>query len=331
MLKVGIIGLGAIADIHIKAILNTEAAKITCVCDIVKDKAQSLAKQFNVNAYTDYKEMIDTENPDVVHICTPHYLHAQMAIYALEKGSNIYLEKPVAMYYEEAMQVKKTHIKSGKAVCVSLQNRCNETVKAAHKIIKSNLLGKVLGIKAILAWKRTGDYYLNSDWRGKWDKEGGGLLMNQAIHTLDLMNLFSGSRPAVVHASIANRANIGIIEEEDTAEAFIEYENGVRGIFFGTNGFTKNDNVHIEIHCEKGSMSLFKNKLYLYTNEESKIIATDEVMNGEKSYWGLGHKFLILDFYNHLLGKGGEYVGIDEGIEALLLCDMIYKAAKRTN
>lgn len=329
MIKTALVGLGAIYEIHKNAILSIPYAQITAVCDIDLERANSQAAKLSCNSYTNYDEMLEKEKPDVVHICTPHYLHTQMACKALKHDAFVFLEKPVGLYYEEALEVKKAQEESGKVVCVSLQNRYNETSKKILEIIQSGTLGKLVGIRSVLTWRRTNEYYTQSDWRGKLHLEGGALLMNQAIHTLDLMNLFADSKPSLVEASIANRANKGIINEEDTAEVFIEYENGVRGIFFGTNAFTQNMPHSIELNFEKGELSLYRDSLYMYTNCETKCLCSDDIMRGEKSYWGLGHRFLIHDFYEFIQNGTGGYVDIDAGLSALKLCDMIYSAANK--
>lgn len=324
MIKAGIIGLGAISSVHRDAIRAAPGAELTAVCDIRADRLWDGFRQ-----YTDYTDMLRCEDLDVVHICTPHDLHSQMACACLHAGTHVFLEKPVGMYRAEGEKINAAMKESRKLVCVALQNRCNETSKMIKKIIDSGIYGKLIGMRAVLTWQRTGSYYTDSTWRGKIDREGGALLMNQAVHTLDLMNYFAASPIKSVSGNTANRGNLHIIDEEDTAEAYITYENGVRGIFFGTNAYTRNECHSMELHLENACLSLYKNTLYLEKDGQTEKIATDEVMDGEKSYWGLGHKFLIHDFYNCLENGKGSYVPLCAGIDVLELCDMIYRASNQ--
>ena len=215
-MKTAVIGLGAIFETHLAAIKNGGFTELYAVCDIKKEKLEAAIEKAgdNVKGYVDYKEMIDTEKPDVVHICTPHYLHREMAVYALEAGCDVYLEKPAAMNAPEAMKIVEASERTGKKVCVSFQNRVIPTNALAKQIVEEKRYGKLLGIRAEMTWSRGGAYYTESGWRGTWEKEGGGVLMNQSIHTLDLMYYLAGNVKDM-EGSVAIRRNKGVIEVED--------------------------------------------------------------------------------------------------------------------
>jgi predicted dehydrogenase len=136
--------------------------------------------------------MIDNEQLDVVHICTQHYLHPSMTIKALEKGCDVLTEKPMSTKYEDAVKMVETADRVDKTLGVIFQNRYNPGSVFAKKILDSGELGKVLGAKLDVTWMRTDEYYSKSDWKGTWDKEGGGVMIDQAIHTFDLLATLAG-------------------------------------------------------------------------------------------------------------------------------------------
>lgn len=317
MLKAGIIGMGAISKIHKEAILASGLGEICAVCDCTVENL----KDENCPGYTDYKEMLSRQELDVVHICTPHYLHVPMALEAIAHGCNVFLEKPIGLYYEEAAQLLN------QPVCVSMQNRYNESTIKMKQIIAAGILGDLIGIRALLAWNRGGAYYSESSWRGKLRKEGGALLMNQAVHTLDLLNYFADSTIKKVYGHVDTFKNFDCTEEEDTCAARIIYQNGVEASFFGTNTATKNDDLYLHLHFKKGTLTFTGHDLWMDCEGRRQKIGTDTFLQGEKSYWGIGHKYLIRDYYKYLLGQGGNIIRVEDCIDALKLCDEIYHAS----
>ena len=184
-MKAGIIGLGAIAPMHIEA-LKERAEEIVAVCDVEREKCAAVNRKYSLNArgYEDYKEMLEKEDLDVVHVCTPHYLHAEMTIAALEKNVNVICEKPLAINQTQLDNIEKA-VKASKArLGVCFQTRYNRAVTELKKLIKPE---DVIAAYANLVWKRDKEYYNSAAWRGTKDEEGGGVLINQAIHSLDLL------------------------------------------------------------------------------------------------------------------------------------------------
>ncbi len=329
-MKAAIIGLGAISSTHIDA-LRKNGVTISALCDIKQEKfshAASLVGKSDVKTYTDYKEMIDKEKVDVVHICTPHYLHKDMAVYALEAGCNVYLEKPAALTAEQARLIADAEKRTGKKVCVSFQNRVIPTNAMAKKYVEDKTYGNLLGIRAEMTWNRGGEYYTDSDWRGKWATEGGGILMNQSIHTLDLMYYFGGKVKSL-EGSVANRHNKDIIEVEDTAEATLFFESGIMGIFYASNCNVKDSSVQVELFFEKATLLLYHDALWLNTDGKlEKIIDNiDPADNDGKVCWGNGHKEMMRRFYGNINGSGEWYCDITDAIPVLELIGKIYQTS----
>ena len=331
-MRTAIIGLGAISETHIAAITYGGFSSICAVCDLKQEKVDAAIERIgsaDVKGYNDYKVMIDTEKPDVVHICTPHYLHRDMAVYALEAGCDVYLEKPAAMNAEQAGEIADASERTGKKVCVSFQNRVIPTNAMAKNIVDDARYGKLLGIRAEMTWSRGGAYYTESGWRGTWEKEGGGVLMNQSIHTLALM-YYLGGKVKDMEGSVAIRRNKGVIEVEDTAEATIWFENGCEGIFYATNCNFKDSSVQVELFFEKANLLLYRDTLYLVTGSglEKLIDNTDYSGTEGKACWGNGHAMMMKRFYDSIQGDDVWYCDINDAIPVLEMIGKIYSTSK---
>lgn len=331
-LKAAIIGCGGISSVHIDSLINNEIAKITAICDTNGERLiRASLKVSGAATYSNYKEMLDARRADVVHICTPHYLHAEMAIYAMETGHDVYLEKPVAMNLAEANRVIEVSRATGKKVCVSFQNRVVPTALGVQAVIKSGELGKLVGMKGIVTWDREGAYYTASDWRGKWATEGGGTLMNQSIHTLDLLCMFGGEVEKV-EGTASLRKNRGVIEVEDTAEATIWFKSGVSAIFYATNCHTTSSPVEIEYVFEKGSILVRNDMLYKMVGNKVESIAENGRPGVGKNVWGVGHSVMIDRFYGNLDGTSSEpYCTLEEGVKVLSVIESIYRSSAESN
>ena len=218
-MKISIVGCGGISRTHIGAVRDIPDARIISVADCIPERAEAAAKQCGAKAYTSLEDMLAGEKPDVLHICTPHYLHVSMAVYAMERGVDVLCEKPCAMTEGQLNELRECQRRTGRQFGVCFQNRYNRSVQYLKNIIDSKTYGELIGMRAFVTWKRDADYYASGDWRGKKATEGGGVLINQALHTLDLMNMLGGNVKAVTaHAS--NDHLKGIIEVEDTVSLF---------------------------------------------------------------------------------------------------------------
>lgn len=310
MENVVIIGCGAIAATHIHAILYNNK-KIVGICDVMEEKAINLKNQFNLEAkvFTNYITMLDELNIDVVHICTPHYLHKEMVIEALKRNLNVLCEKPLCISLEEIFEIKTQLEKSSGQLGVCYQNRYNETTISAKKICEKY---KFTSGIATLKWRRDKDYYLNSLWRGKWKTEGGSLLINQSIHTIDLLCYLLGV-PTELIATCENIAHKEIIETEDTATIKF-FGKGFTFEFFGTTNADKDYPNLIELYSENNKLLITPDIITF--NDEANIHLMDE-MKFVKSVWGDGHKKLIKDFYECIESSKPFSIGIDEAIISL--------------
>lgn len=292
-----IVGCGGIGNVHAE-VLSKLGIKLCAVADVIPEKSEALAKKYGAKAYTSLEEMLERESISTLHICTPHYLHVPMAKSALHKNIDVLMEKPPAITGEQFESLKEAEEKSSARLGICFQNRYNTEVQAAKEVLESGELGKILGTRAFLTWGRSKGYYLDSGWRGKFETEGAGVLINQSIHTLDLLCYLCGT-PKSVDARTAEHHLKGIIEVEDTAEAFIGFENGFNGIFFASTAYCTDSPVFVEIVCEKGVIKLLdKNSVIEYNDKRTKNIGTEHKSFGKTCY-GQGHLSLIRDFYEN--------------------------------
>ncbi|MCL2377523.1 MAG: Gfo/Idh/MocA family oxidoreductase [Defluviitaleaceae bacterium] len=325
--RAAVIGLGSICDVHIKP-LQDLGINITAVCDNKPEPAKAMGRRLNCAHYTCYETMLATGGFDVLHICLPHYLHAPVAIAALEKGVHVICEKPMATTVPDAKAMITAAKEGGARLEIIFQNRYNPTTVVIKEALASGELGRIKGGWLRVNWFRDNEYYTQNDWRGRWATEGGGALINQSIHTFDLMNYFLGG-PTGVSASIANRAH-PLIEVEDVAEGLITY-NDINISFYINTFHPYNAPVCIEIVCENGIANLTGNTATIsYKNgREPLILETSPAGNAyTKDYWGYSHIKQITAFYESLSGKPTQNVCGTEGLRTQELINGIYDSSK---
>ena len=182
--KTAVIGCGMISKNHFKALKNVQNAECIVACDCKAERARAAAETYGIPAIeTDYHKVLENPEVDVVHICLPHYLHAQVAMEAMEHGKHVLCEKPMALSPEDAQKMIEVRDRTGTVLGICFQNRYNDASKYMRALVDSGKMGKVLGARGAVFWNRNPEYYTGSDWRGTLDKEGGSALENQAIHT----------------------------------------------------------------------------------------------------------------------------------------------------
>lgn len=326
-LNVAVIGCGIISGMHLESVCALDMVELVAVCDIREERALEASKKYGGRAYTDYLEMFDKEKLDAIHICLPHYLHTVVAQEAFKRGIHVLTEKPMSIRYEDALETVEMAEKLGMQYGVIFQCRYNTPSVHIKKRINDGRLGKVKCARVVLTWNRPDAYYAGSDWKGTWDKEGGGVIINQTIHSLDLANWFIDSEPVSVVAHLSNRTHKAV-EVEDTAEGMIHYKNGSHMMFYASNNYPCNEPIEIRLVCEHGKavfsygyaeLTYDDGTVESVKNKPQEIVAYS---NG-KEYWGSQHAVQIYQFYQAVLGN--EKLEIS-GREALkiqrIICDI---------
>lgn len=325
-LRVAVIGCGDISALHFDALTGLEGVELVAVCDTDAGRLAAAVAEQGVCGFASVDELFDAAQAstmplDAVHVTTPHHEHASIAIAALERGIHVLLEKPLAHSRADAALLLAAAEASTATLGVCFQNRYNAPVQAAKAIIDSGELGAIRGIAATVLWHRGPDYYLDRPWRGRWSTGGGGLLMNQAIHTLDLVQWFGGTVTDVQgHAS--TRALAEVIEVDDTAEVALVHASGERSVLYATLAHSTNLPVTIDVELERGSLSIRGALTVTRADGSTEVVDERAAAEGARSYWGVSHELLIADFYRGL--EAGIPFWID-GREALTSLEIIQK------
>lgn len=309
-MKAAVVGCGNISRMHFGALNDIEGVDIVAVADIKKDRADEKAALYNAKAYYNFEDMLENEDIDSLHICTPHYLHTSMAVAALKKGINVLIEKPCSVNAEEIELLRKTQKETGKQVAVCFQNRYNSSSVLIKNAIESKEYGDVKSIRAFVTWDR-GENYYSDDWHGTLKKECGGVLINQAIHTIDLVQYFGGEIENII-SHIFNDHLKDIIEVEDTATVLLNLKSGAKAVIYATLAYGENSDVIIEVAFESGVKLRSEGERLYKINSDGKmeeILEKSGLVSLGQSYWGHGHSALINDFYDCL--KTGRHFEID--------------------
>ena len=323
--RVAVIGCGAISGNHINGILSSEN-EICALCDIVPEHAQNSIAKYNLGnipVYTDYVEMLDKEKPDSVHICTPHYLHAPMCIAALKRNINVLCEKPLSINMDQLHAVLEAEAQSTAQLGVCQQNRFEKNMLWLMDFIQEHGIRSGVGL---VSWERNEAYYRSGPWRGTILEEGGGVMINQALHTLDLLQHICGM-PTHVTSHISNDFHKDYIEVEDTAVAHFEREDGVRYHFYATNNATADLPVQLQFVTKDNKKVFATNNIITVDDELVTISDTTSVQNKDmvgKAVWGTGHAVLINNFYTCVKENKPFRISGKEGAKVIQLILSMY-------
>lgn len=330
-----VVGCGSIGKRHVAVLDADPRAKILAICDedIAKAEEQS-ALYGGIPVYSSYEKMLNEVKPDIVSVVTPHHMHAEMSIMALNKGFNVLVEKPMALHVSDCKKMIEAADKNNKKLWVVKQNRYNVPVRLAKDAIDKGMLGKLFMVKCDILWNRHQGYYDDSPWRGKLSKEGGALY-TQASHFIDLLVWWCGDVTEVkTRLETFNHS----IETEDTGSAIIKFSGGAVGsLNWTTSVYNKNFEGSITIVGEKGTIKIggqYLNKIeywdvHGYPLQEG-IEFTDKP-NAYGKYQGTSsnHDKVIKAIIEKLDKKDSQVVEGFEGMRSIDAIEKIYAAAGR--
>ena len=328
MVKAAVVGCGDVSVVHFEAIQRIEGSELVGVCDIDPDVAREAGERYGVPAFTDPVALVRDAAPDVVHLSTPHDQHVDPAIACLEAGAAVLSEKPVAASVAEAERLVRWSADHPAAtVGICYQNRYNATSQAVRQLLSTGELGAVRGAVATVSWSRSPGYYQHRPWRGQRARSGGGALINQAIHTVDLLQWFLGDVTGV--GGRAGTYLLGdVVDVEDSAQLILDHEGGVRSVCFATVAAPLDSPVTIEITTEHAELLIRGDLTITYADGRLEVVPERRVASGGRSYWGVSHELLIADF--HACVAAGEPFWIDpaEGVKALAVIEQVYALSR---
>ena len=339
-LKFAILGCGRISYKHVQGLYeNREEAVLVATCDVVEERAIAKKKEYleamqdksiHVSVYTDYKKMLDNEDIDVVTIATESGYHAEIAIYAMNKGKNVIVEKPMALSIKDADNMIEVAKKNNVKLCISHQNRFNKPIQKLRKSIEDNKFGKLTNGTARILWNRNEGYYKQAPWRGTWDQDGG-TLMNQCIHNIDLLQWMMGGEIDRVYAECDTF--LRNIEAEDFGAIIIRFKNGAIGIIEGSACvYPKNLEETLSIFGSEGTvviggLAVNELKTWRFDNEDEDIIK-EELQVEIDNVYGNGHTPLFKDVIDSINNNREPLVNGVEGKKAMSIILAAYKSRK---
>lgn len=267
--RIGVVGLGTMGSAHLRYFKTLAGGSVAAVCDASAERAKLVGAEFGVPSFTDYEEMISKGPIDAVLIATPHFQHPEVTIAALEKGLHVLCEKPMAVTIGAAQTMVDAHARHPKQKFAIMFNvRAFPMYQKIRSLINDGDLGEISRISWIMTdWFRTWTYYASGGWRATWKGEGGGVLLNQCPHNLDLLYWLTGMMPKKITA-VASIAKTHPIEVEDEVSAILEYPNGAIGHFITSTGEAPGTN-YLEIAGDNGVLSATQGKLQFRRTRQS--------------------------------------------------------------
>ncbi len=278
----GIIGCGVIGPWHARAISAVEKSYTAAVCDIIPERANSLGDEYAKEAkrYENYLDLIKDPAVDIVSICTPSGLHSEMVIAAANAGKHILCEKPIDIQLDKIDRMLEATMKNRVKIAGVFQRRTYQDSQKIKNALDQGLLGKMVLGDAYLKYYRSQAYYQSANWRGTWELDGGGALMNQGIHGIDLLLWFMGDVEMVYAKAGALVRNIAV---EDTAIALLQYKNGAYGVIQGATSVNPGEATRLELNGKYGTIIFEESKItrWAVTQEEDGL-ANDQEIQPEK-------------------------------------------------
>ncbi len=328
-----IIGCGTIAPWHADSIGRIEGAKLVAVSDVVEEAAQKMGQKYQADWYTDYQKMFEREDLDVVCVLTPSGMRKDIVLKAAEAGKHVVVEKPIEVTLERIDQMIEACEQAGLKLAVIFQNRFLPAARKVKEAMELGKLGKPILGDAYVKWYRTQEYYDSGGWRGTWRYDGGGALMNQSVHTIDLLLWVMGPVEAI-SAKIATLAHK--IEVEDLAVATLRFANGALGVIEGSTAISPGFSSRLEIHGENGSVILKGEQVVAWEFEDDEQIplpfpAKKEAPGGQAdptNFSTEGHYQQLKDMVDAVKTGREPLVNGREGREAVELIQAIYRSAK---
>ncbi len=332
--RYGIIGVGVQGTKYYRQIMNKALvpnATVTAICDVDESKMRTVLEEYGFTGacFTDYRALIESGLVDVILVETPHYAHPEISAYALTHGVHVLCDKPAGVYTAQVKELCDIASRSDKLFGMMFNQRTDCLYRKMREMIEAGELGEIKRVCWIITdWFRTRAYYESSAWRATWRGEGGGVLINQCPHQLDLLGWILGMHPKRVHA-FCRFGKWHDIEVEDDVTAYLEYENGATCTFITTTGEAGGTN-RLEIVGDRGKLVAEAGKLtftkldasakdFCLSTQKSHGTPGKEILEVALDGENLQHVGILRNFTNAVLGKESLYVSGKEGIHSVEL------------
>lgn len=346
-LRFGILGCGVIGPHHAAAITAlSDEAHLVAVADSEPERAQQLAQQYGVPAYQSMQDLVARDDIDVLSICTPSGMHAEHAIAAMEAGKHVVVEKPVDITLPAVDKLIAVQRETGRKATVISQHRFDPASQVVHEAAHDGRFGRLTMGNALVRWWRSQAYYDSGAWRGTWAMDGGGVLMNQSIHSVDLLLWMMG--PVAEVSAYTGLLAHERLEVEDTAVAVLRFASGALGIIEGTTAAYPGLSARLEISGDRGSATIDDDRLaYFHSAADGEQADSygsrgegnqaDLVLPSEEAHTSAGsnpgnlstrHREQISDFIEAIHQEREPLVTLEEGRKAVAVILAIYESAR---
>lgn len=330
-LGIGIVGCGNISDIHADAISAMESCDLVSACTRNIERLNSFSSKYSVTPYQSYDEFLTDPNLDIVTICTPSGTHFDYGKKAAQAGKHVIVEKPIEITLERGLMLVEACRKKNVKLAVIYQNRFIDNVVKMKKILDKGIIGNVFMASASVKWYRDQHYYNESGWRGTLKLDGGGAVINQSIHTIDLLQWMLGDMESI-YAYTVNSTHDGI-EAEDNAVAAMKFKNGSIGVFQASTSILPAQERTIELNGTKGTLLLRGDKLFLKEdNEKVESLESPKPVGASDPLDGLDYENHLKQYkqiIHSILADTEPVVSGEESLKSLAVVEAIYQSAKK--
>ena len=336
-MRYALIGCGRISTNHIKAAVQNNL-EITAVCDVMPEHMENVLKKHGlhenplIRRYTDYRQMIQEIRPELASIATESGLHAEIALYCIENGIHVIIEKPMAMSLRDADKIIQMSEEKCIKVSACHQNRFNVAVQQLRKALEGGRFGRLSHGSIHVRWNRNRDYYTQAPWRGTWAQDGGAL-MNQCIHGIDLLRWTFGNEIDEVYGQTRQQFH-HYLEAEDVGMAVVKFKNGAIATIEGTtNVFPQNLEETLYVFGERGTVKIGGKStnnidVWNFADETDLDLKNKGLQEATSNVYGNGHISLFADMIDAIKNDRQPYVDAYAGRSALELVLAIYKSQK---
>ncbi len=333
-LRFGIIGPGSIAHLHSKAITQA-GAELVAVYGRDEEKSKEFSLQYGIQAFTDLEAFLSCNDIDAITIATASGTHLEIGAQAARQGKHILCEKPLEVTPQRADELIKVCAENNVRLGVFFQARFDECTRLAKEAIMSGRLGKILLASCQMRWYRSQEYYDSAAWRGSWALDGGGCLMNQGIHTIDLL-LYLVGNPTIVSA-LQGPVTHKRIEVEDNLCAVVRFQNGAIGTIEASTSCSPGFPRRIEISGEKGSIGIEGNSIVRWEFAEQQPEDEEVMTAGDASIGGAadpkaidvaGHRMVVEDFVENIRANRKLFIDGAEGKKAVEFVCAVYDSIR---
>ena len=333
-IRFAVIGVGGIGRLHVKSMQELDTTQVTALCNRQGGESQQLAQQIGAAWESDYQSVVKRDDVDAVTICTPSGTHMDIALAAIQAGKHVLVEKPIEITLPRIDRILNAATAANVKLGCMFQTRMRRGAQHVRRAVNDGRLGKLLLANAFVQWHRSADYY-NTTWRGTLDLDGGGALINQAIHSIDLLQWLAGP---VDELYARTNTMVHTIEAEDTASAMISFANGAQGVIQAATSLKFGHPARVELHGSKGSIILQEGRIVRWKldaadeHEEAEMLALEQSDgSGSQDPTAIGNaaqREQIADFVDAILQNRSPLISGDEARHSVEIIRAIYHSSK---